>query len=153
MTAREYTNKNAAVIAAIRDYRDILFIIDNTPDEAKELYDKMIAPHSAMLTGLPSVRNPKAGAEYLSSQIDSMDKMKERYIVAAEFMAWFEPAWSYLTDTEQHFLTEFYAADNKRSGATYRLMAEFGYCESKVERIRAQALKHLRTLLYGELRD
>ena len=149
MTARKYTDKNVAVIAAIRDYKNMRFIVNNTPDAIKEVYEKMIAPQRAMLTGLPSASNPQAGTEKLTSQIDNMGKMQERYIAAAEYMAWFEPAWSYLTDTEQHFLNEFYTVDNRKSGATYRLMKEYQYCERKVEKMRSNALKHLRVLLYG----
>ena len=64
-------------------------------------------------------------------------------------MAWFEPAWSSLTDTEQHILSEYYMGDNQKSGATYRLMNELNYSESHVERLRSYALNHLRSMLFG----
>jgi len=39
--------------------------------------------------------------------------------------------------------------DNQKSGTTYRLMHELNYSESHVERLRSNALTHLRSLLYG----
>jgi DNA-directed RNA polymerase specialized sigma subunit len=147
--AWKYINKNSAVIAAIRDYHNMRFIINNTPDEIKEVYEKMTAPRSAKLTGLPSPRNPQAESDKLAKQIDKLDLLRERYSSAVEYMAWFEPAWSSMTDTEQCVLREFYMSDNQKSGATYRLMNELNYSESHVERMRSNALNRLRVLLYG----
>ena len=149
MIAWKYVNKNSAVISAIRDYQNMRFIINNTPEEIKEVYGKMTAPRAAKMTGMPSAKNPQAGADKLAAQIDKLDVLRERYSNAIDYMAWFEPAWSSLTDTEQRILSEFYSGGNQKSGATYRLMAEFSYSESHVERMRSNALNHLRSLLYG----
>jgi len=149
MIALKYINKNAATVAAMRDYTNMRFIINNTPEEIKEVYEKMSAPRTPKLSRLPSTRNPQAGADKLAAQIDKLDILRERYSQAIEYMAWFEPAWSSLTDTEQHFLSEFYMGDNQKSGATYRLMTELSYSESHVERLRSNALNHLRSMLFG----
>ena len=85
----------------------------------------------------------------LAAQLDKLDILRERYSQALEYMSWFEPAWSSLTDTEQHILTEFYMRENQKSGATYRLMNELNYSQSQVERLRASALSHLRIMLFG----
>jgi len=147
--AWKYINKASAVIAALRDYHNMRFIINNTPDEIKDVYGGMIAPRNPKLTGMPSVRNPQSGLDKLSAQIDKLDILRERYSAAIEYMAWFEPAWSNLTDTEQHILSEFYMTDNLKSGATYRLMDEYKYSERKIEQMRSNALKHLCVLLLG----
>ena len=149
MIAWKYINKDSAVIAAIRDYNNMRFIINNTPDEIKEECGKMTAPRSSKLSGLPSAKNPLAGSDKLAAQIDKLDLLRERYSNAIEYMTWFEPAWSNLSDTEQQILTEYYMGDSQRSGAAYRLMSELGYSESHVERMRSNTLKHLRVLLYG----
>ncbi len=149
MIALKYINKNAATVAAIRDYNNMRFIINNTPEEIKNVYEKMCAPKTPKLSRMPSVRNPQAGGDKLAAQIDKLDILRERYSQAIEYMAWFEPAWSSLTDTEQHFLSEFYMSDNQKSGATYRLMTELCYSESHVERLRSNALNHLRSMLFG----
>ena len=149
MIAWKYINKNSAVIAALRDYHNMRFIINNTPDEIKEVYGNMTAPRNPKLSGMPSVRNPQAGSEKLSAQIDKLDILRERYSAAVEYMAWFEPAWSSLTDTEQQILTEFYMSVNQKTGATYRLMRELHYSERKIEQMRSNTLKHLCILLYG----
>lgn len=149
MIALKYINKNAATIAAIRDYNNMRFIINNTPEEIKDVYEKMSAPRTPKLSGIPSARNPQAGADKLVAQIDKLDILRERYSQAIEYMKWFEPAWSSMTDAEQRILSEFYMGDNQKSGATYRLINELNYSESHVERLRAAALNHLRGLLYG----
>lgn len=148
MIALKYINKNAATVAAIRDYENMRFIINNTPQEIKDVYEQMKSPRSTKLSGMPSVRNPQSGSDKLAAQIDKLDILRERYSLAIEYMAWFEPAWSNLTDAEQHVLSEFYMTDNRKSGATYRLMDEMNYSESHIERLRSNALNHLRSLLY-----
>ena len=149
MIALKYINKNAAAIAAIRDYNNMRFVINNTPQEIKDVYEKMASPRSPKLSRMPYARNSQGGADKLAAQIDKLDILRERYSQAIEYMAWFEPAWSSLTDTEQHILVEFYMSDNQKSGATYRLMSELNYSESHIERLRSNALQHLRSLLYG----
>jgi len=149
MIAWKYINKNSAVIAAIRDYQNMRFIINNTPDEIKEVYEKMTTPRSPRLSNVPPSKNPQSGGDKLAAQIDKLDVLRERYSTAIEYMSWFEPAWSSLTDTEQRILSEFYMNDNQKSGATYRLMDELSYSESHVERMRSNTLNHLRALLYG----
>jgi len=149
MIALKYINKNAATIAALRDYHNMRFIINNTTEDIKDVYEKMHAPRVPKLSGMPSARNPQAGADKIASQIDRLDILRERYNQAMEYMSWFGPAWSSLTDSEQHILSEFYMADNQKSGATYRLMSELQYSESHIERLRAYALSHLRSKLFG----
>lgn len=149
MIALKYINKNAATVAAIRDYENMRFIINNTPQEIKDVYEKMSAPRTPKLSGMPSARNPQAGADKLAAQIDKLDILRVRYSQAIEYMAWFEPAWSSMTDSEQYILSEFYMGDNRKSGATYRLMVELNYSESHIERLRSNALNHLRSKLFG----
>jgi DNA-directed RNA polymerase specialized sigma subunit len=149
MIALKYINKNAATIAAIRDYKNMRFAINNTPQDIKDVHEQMASPRGPRLSMMPTARNHHAGASKLAAQIDKLDILRERYSQAIEYMAWFEPAWSSLTDTEQHILSEFYMVDNQKSGATYRLMNELNYSESHVERLRSAALNHLRGLLYG----
>ncbi len=79
----------------------------------------------------------------------SLVARRERYSQAIEYMAWFEPVWSSLTDTEQHILSEFYMGYNQKSGATYRLMSELSYSERKIKQMRSDALQHLQILLFG----
>lgn len=149
MIALKYINKNAATVAAIRDYNNMWFIINHTPQEIKDVYGKMVSPRSPKLSGMPSARNPQAGTDKLAAQIDKLDILRERYSQAIEYMTWFEPAWSSMTNTEQRILSEFYMIDNQKSGATYRLMDELNYSESHIERLRGNALNHLCSLLYG----
>ena len=98
---------------------------------------------------MPSARNPQGGSDKLIDHIDKLDILRERYSQAIEYMTWFAPAWSSLTDTDQHVLLEFYMTDSQKSGATYRLMDRLSYSKSHIERLRSKALNRLRSLLYG----
>jgi len=125
-------------------------IINNTPDEIKDVYEKMSAPRSAKLTGLPSPRNPQAGEDKLAAQIDKLDLLRERYSSAVEYMAWFESAWGTLTDTEKQILKEYYMTDNQKSGAAARVECALGYCDRQIRRIKEKALERLSVLLFGK---
>ena len=149
MIAWKYIDKTNATITAMRDYDSMRFIINNTPDEIKEVYERMTAPRQVSISDAPSCFNPKSGEDRLAEQIDRLDVLRERYSTAVEYMSWFEAAWGTLTDNEKHILREFYMGTSLRSGATSRLMAELNYTERHVERLRSKALKHLQVLLFG----
>jgi len=149
MIAWKYINKTDATVSAIRDYNSMRSIINITPDEIKEVYEKMTSPRSPNLSGMPSSHDPMAAQDKLASQIDKLDLLRERYSQAIAYMNWFEPAFSSLTDTEKTVIREFYMGDNQRSGATYRLMEMLHCSESSVERIRSKAFSRLRSLLFG----
>lgn len=149
MIAWKYINKTSATIAALRDYNNMRFVFNNIPDEIKEMHASMTAPRSSNLSGMPSVHNPQAGEGELVAQIDKLDILWGSYYQAIDYMAWFEPAWTALTDTERHILAEFYMGENLKSGATYRLVQQLNYSESHVERLRSNALSRLQTLLFG----
>ena len=149
MIAWRYLDKTAATVAAMRDYDSMRAIINNTPDEIKDVYEKITAPRSAALTGLPSHRNPHAGEEKLVTQIDKLDVLRDRYGSALEYMAWFESAWGTLADTERMILREFYMTGNQRSGATARLQSMLSYSDRQIDRLRSKAMSRLTVLLYG----
>lgn len=150
MIAWKYIDKTNATISAMRDYDSMRFIINSTPDEIKEVYEKMTAPRQPNLTGIPSVFNPKSGEDNLAEQIDKLDVLRERYSTAVEYMSWFEAAWGTLTDTERIILREFYMGSNLRSGASARLQAQLNYGESNIDKLRRKALSRLTLSLLGK---
>ena len=147
--AWKYIDKPKAAIAAIQDYDNQRAIINTTPEEVKAVFDKMAAPMSARLTGMPGARNPQAFEKKMVDGMDRMDLLHERYGSAAEYMAWFGPAWETLSDREQAVLTEFYASDNLHSGASARLQSRLNFSQAQVDRIRSKALSRLIVLLFG----
>ena len=58
MIAWKYLDKTSATTAAMQDYDSMRSIINNTPDEIKEVYEKMSAPHSANHSNVPAAHNP-----------------------------------------------------------------------------------------------
>lgn len=150
MIAWKYLNKPSATVAAMQDYSTMREIINITPQETKELYDRMVSVGNRRVTGVPSGWNPQAGEERLVKSLDTLDVIQERYRQAVEYMGWFEPAWATLTDTEQMVLREFYMNGSRKSGATARLQEELNFSERQVERIRSRALSRLTHLLFGK---
>ena len=149
MIAWNYINKNAATIAAMRDYNNMLYIVTNTPDATKEMHSRMTSPRAATITGMPMAQYGNAVAERLPAQIDKIDAYRERYGAAVAYMEWFQPAWFELDETERHVLREFYMSKSLNSGATYRLAADYSCSTRKIDRLRSNALKNLKTLLFG----
>lgn len=150
MIAWKYINKPSATILVLQDYSTMREIINITPQETKELYDRMLSPGSRTMTGLPASWNPQAGEERMIKCLDTLDVIQERYRQAVEYMSWFEPAWATLSNVEQQILREFYMGDNRRSGASARLQLELNYSEAHVERLRHKALSRLSHLLFGK---
>lgn len=149
MIAWKYIDKTAATVAALRDYDNMRAIINNTPDDIKELCERMVSPRTPNLTGMPSVYNPNAGEDKLVAQLDRLDLFRERYNTAVEYMAWFESAWGTLTDREKHILRECYMSESLRNGARLRLAEELNYTERHIDNLRDKAVKRLRVLLFG----
>ena len=150
MIAWKYLNKPSATVAVLQDYATMREIINITPQETKELYDRMISVGDRQLTGLPVSWNPQAGEDRLVKSLDTLDVIQERYRQAVEYMSWFEPAWATLSDAEQTILREFYMSDSLRSGATARLQRRLNFSERQVERLRHKALGRMTHLLFGK---
>lgn len=150
MIAWKYLNKPSATVAAMQDYGTMREIINITPQETKELYDRMISVGGRQLTGLPTSWNPQAGEDRLVKSLDTLDVIQERYRQAVEYMSWFEPAWATLSDTEQMVLREFYMNGSLRSGANVRLQQSLNYSHAQVDRVRSKALARLSHLLFGK---
>lgn len=145
-----YLDKKSAAVSAIKDYTDMEFIINNTPDDVVDVRMKMTAAKIPVVSDEPKgTPDPHAGEARLVSQIDEIDVLKERYRRALEYMEWFRPAWETLTNDERVILSEFYMGGSLRSGAGARLEARMNYGSAQIERLRSKALSRLTVLLFG----
>ena len=149
MIAWKYIDKSSATVSAIRDYNSMRDIINITPQDIKDLYDRMVSPRSGKMSHTPRAYNPGQAEEMLTASLDKLDAMQERYRLAIEYMSWFEPAWGSLTDNEQTILREYYMGDKQRSGASIRIQERLNFSASQVERLRHKALTRLSVLLLG----
>lgn len=150
MIGWRYIDTNSAAVAAMRDYSNMKTIIDLTPEVIKDLYDKMISPRISNLTDMPKHRNMSGANDSLSASLDKLDVFQDRYRLAIEYMAWFEPAWNSLSDVERTILREFYMGDSIRSGANERLQSLLHYSRAQINRIRGKALTGFSLLLFGD---
>ena len=147
-----YLDKRAATIATIKDYDNMLFIIQNTDKEIDARRTRMVGVGSPNMDGMPHAPNPKAGEERLVKEIDEIDVLRERYRQAVEYMNWFEPAWNELSEDEQYVLDTFY-----RGGSTYGSNAAdmvartYGIENTTAHKRKNRALDHLQTLLFGRV--
>lgn len=80
--------------------------------------------------------------------LGDVDVLLERYRQAAEYMAWFRPAWEALAEDERYVLAEFY--QDGRRGAVDRICGHFQIERSSAYNKKNRALQRLAVLLYGE---
>jgi hypothetical protein len=144
-----FLDKRSAAVNAIRAFKDMELIIEETPENLCEQQRLMVSPKSVKFSEMPGSPNPKGGEQRIAAMIDGIDVMKERYRQALEFMEWYKPAFDALTDTERTILTEMYQSATLRSGAISRLEKQLGYGHSQIDRLRSKALMRLAQLLYG----
>lgn len=149
--AWKYLDKRRGAVQAVKDYGSMQFIIENTADEIKKVYNEMAGVGSPGMDGMPHAHNPKSGEERLVNGIEEIDVLKERYRQAVEYMDWFVPAWESLTEDERYVLRTFYKDEEYGGDSAVDIICR----EYKIERSSAynrknRALNHMVTLLFGK---
>ena len=146
----KYLDKRSAAVDALKDFSSMRFIIEHTDDEIKAAYEKMGGIKSPQFDGMPKSHDPQAGEERIIKGIEEIDVLKERYRQAAEYMAWFLPAWEELSEDERYVLDTFYGDANEYgSSVIYQIADYFRIEQSSAYNKKNRALHHLTTLLFG----
>ena len=147
----KYLDKRSAAVDALKDFSSMRFIIEHTDDEIKTAYEKMCGVKSPQFDGMPRSHDPQAGEERMIKGIEEIDVLKERYRQAAEYMAWFLPAWEELSEDERYVLDTFYGDTNEYgSSVIYQIADHFRIEQSSAYNKKNRALHHLTTLLFGK---
>lgn len=144
-----FLDKRKAAIKAIEAFNSMKYILDHTDEEISAVRVKMEGNGSPSLTGMPKAQNPKAAEDRILACIEEIDILKERYRQAVEYMAWFDPAWSQLSEDEQFVLETFYM-DGDEPGANRVIQDELNISQSGAYNKKNRALDHLTLLLYGK---
>ena len=79
-----YLDKKSAAVRAIEDFRSMQFILDNTDDEIKSVYDRMSGLENSSPNGMPKSHNPSSSDMKMVSGIETLDLLRERYQQAKE---------------------------------------------------------------------
>ncbi len=146
-----YLDKREATVAALKDYNDMQFIINDYQNQVHKIKEKMLHLQSSKIGGIPSgTGNGNATETRLISGITKLDKVNERYQVARDYFDWFEPAWQQLTDEERFVLDSCYRIPNQslNHGLTV-LMNKYFIAKTTAYNKKNKALDHLTLLLYG----
>ena len=147
----QYLDKRSATINALKDYSSMEFIINHTAEEISGVHYKMEGVHSPQFDGMPRVHNPKAAEERILNGIEEIDVLQERYRQAKEYMNWFKPAWSELSEDERFVLEAFYQEnEDNQTGAVYDVCDYFHIERSSAYNKKNRALQHLALLLFGK---
>lgn len=142
----DFLDPSRAAIEAVRVYRSMRFIMESTSFAEDQVRATMSGVGSPTLSGLPQGHDPRGREKRLAAGIDQLDILAERHSRAEEYMAWFEPAWTQLTDGERYVLEAFYMGERApMAEMTERLGVE----EKSVYTRKDRALKRLSLLLYG----
>ncbi len=150
MIAYKYIDTKGATIAAIRDYKNMEVIIENTPEKIKNIYEDMLCIKGININDLPQKTNINYQEDKIVKSLDAIDILQQRYENALEYMKWFKPAWNSLNENEKIILEKFYMASNQKSGATKQLCEILYRSSSTIDRIRGKSLKKLSIILYGK---
>ncbi len=146
-----YLDKRSATIAAIKDYNNMKFIIRDTGDEIRGVYESAAGLSSPKLDDMPKAHNPTAGEDRTIKAIEEIDLLRERYRQACEYMTWFQPAWDTLSEDDRFVLDAFYSSENSYgSGAADAVCDHFCIERTSAYRKKNRALENLTTLLYGK---
>ena len=149
MIAYKYIDTKGATIAAIRDYKNMEVIIENTPEKIKNIYEDMLCIKAININDLPQKTNINYQEDKIVKSLDAIGILQQRYENALEYMKWFKPAWNSLNELELDILREFYLSDNLRSGACSRLSRKYNYSQSQIDRKRSKAVYKLSRILFG----
>lgn len=150
MIAYKYIDTKGATIAALRDYKNMRAIIDNTPEKVKETYTNIININAIKINDVPQQSYVHYQEDKIIKSLDKIDLLEERYKIALEYMKWFTPAWNSLKKDEKVILEKFYMAGNLKSGATKQLCEDLYSSSSTIDRIRRKSLEKLSLVLYGK---
>ncbi len=147
----KYLDKRSAAVDALKDYKNMKFIIEHTDDEIKAAYEKMGGVSSPQSDGMPHAHNPHAVEDRMIKGIEEIDILRERYRQAVEYMEWFLPAWEELSEDDRYVLDAFYNEDNEYgSGMADDVADYFGIERASAYRRKNRALAKLTTLLFGK---
>lgn len=148
----QYLDKRNGAISALHDYTSMQYIIDHTDEEIANVSDRMTSLGSLGLSDMPkSPSNPQANENRIIAGIDEIDVLRERYRQAVEYMDWFRPAWTALSEDERYVLSEFYwKEDDNQTEALYNLCEHFAIERTSVYKKKNRALAKLALLLFGK---
>jgi len=145
-----YLDKKSATEDALKDYAGMEYIIQSHSSDLEEAQSKMLTISSASIVKTSKKVNPKSGEARLVASIYEIDILKERYQRAQEYMKWFRPAWSMLTEDERFVLSEFYLNDGiKQIDSVGNICERFHIERSSAYNKKNRALDKLTLLLYG----
>ena len=148
--AWKYLDKRRGAAQAVRDYQIMKRNIENTPDDIKAKYTRMVGVGSPNVDGMPHAHDPKAGEARIVNGIEEIDVLKERYRQALEYMDWYLPAWNCLSDDEQYVLRMFYRDDCSVELAVEEISERYHIERASAYRRKNRALEKLANLLFGK---
>ena len=140
-------DKRAATIQAIRDYNRMEYIINHSDEEVETAKAKAVGLGAVKMDGMPHGHNVRAGEDRILDVLEGIDDIKERRRLAEEYMAWFKPAWEFLSEDERFVLAVFYQSSGR--DAAGMICSRFGIEKSSAYNKKNRALRNLTVLLYG----
>ena len=147
----KYLDTRSATIAAIKDYRNMEFILQHTKEEIAEESLRGDGYRSPNWDGMPHAHNPTAGEDRIIAKLDAIQLLKERYRDAVEYMEWYQPAWEMLSEDDRFVLETYYGEENVYgSNAIYAIMKQFGIEQTSAYKKKNRALDRFRLLLFGK---
>ncbi len=148
----QYLDKRSATINALKDYSSMKYILEHTEEEIADIHEDIVSVSSPEFSDMPRGSfNPQSGEIRLTSAIDEIDVLRERYRQAKDYMAWFQPAWEELSEDERYVLEQFYwEEEDRQTDAVYNICDHFHIERSSAYNKKNRAINHLTLLLFGK---
>lgn len=147
-----YLDKRSAAISALKDYESMKYIAAHAQQHIAEREGHMTSIGSPVLTTMPKgPSKPGAGENRIVKALDEINVIHEQRQRAQAYMAWFEPAWSFLSEDERFVLTHFFMCDEYKQVDNVLDICERYHIErSSAYKKKDRALARLTLLLYGK---
>lgn len=149
--AWQYLDKRSAAVNALKDYESMKYVLAHASEDIALVKTSMVKMDSPLLSGLPKNKsNVRSRENKVIKYLDAIDILGERHSRAQEFCAWFEPAWSGISEDERYVLSCFYLTNTESQDCVSTICEHFHIERSSVYKKKDRALSHLALLLYGK---
>ena len=147
MSKLDYIDTRKATINALRDWHDKHFLLENAPDQIKEINSRIHAVKTVSTDSTPVQGGANKAEDNLCKAIDRKNALTQGYRKAKEYDRDITPVWDRLSDTERRMLTLRWI-DYEEGNGIQKIMDEFHIEKSEAYDRSADALTRLSKLLF-----
>jgi Holliday junction resolvasome RuvABC ATP-dependent DNA helicase subunit len=129
----------------IKDKRNMQKIIENVPEEIKQIKKSMYYSSS---TGAHEIVDGSFDTQRVEKKIlDGLEKetkLTKKRLIAREYMRVYKLAWNSLDEAEKQILSAFYESKKRKGTRVISLVNDLNYSDSNIYRLKKEALQRFK---------